>query len=182
MADCGSVRDNGLKYIPYTDGYPNVDFAAKKEKRGFYHPMTARLLCPRHLQEQFERNPEHFCHDVHYDNIFISHDDFPSFLYPEGGYNPEAIDENLLRGPFLLSVCLCYENDNLLTMATVLSTHIHWTTHSPEEKPGKIAWQEKQSRSLQHNQSHPRKYRLCGSIGELSFTYTYNASLIVNTH
>ncbi|KAI0288891.1 hypothetical protein BC826DRAFT_915268, partial [Russula brevipes] len=27
----------------------------------------------------------------------------PSFLYPEEEYNPEAIDENLLRGPFLLS-------------------------------------------------------------------------------
>jgi len=80
-----------------------VGFTTKKEGRGFFHPTTARLLCPRHLQEQFERNPEHFCRDVHYGNIFISHDDFPSFLYPEEEYNPEAIDENLLRGPFLLS-------------------------------------------------------------------------------
>ncbi|KAI0282242.1 hypothetical protein BC826DRAFT_922014, partial [Russula brevipes] len=29
-----------------------------------------------------------------------------SFLYPENGYNPNVIDENLLRGPFILSVLL----------------------------------------------------------------------------
>ena len=45
-----------------------------------------------------------FCLDVGDGATIITADDWPSFLYPEDGYDPEAIDENLLRGPFLLSV------------------------------------------------------------------------------
>ena len=45
-----------------------------------------------------------FCRDVQNGAILISHDDWPSFLYPQEDYDPDAIDTNLLRGPFLLSV------------------------------------------------------------------------------
>jgi hypothetical protein len=34
----------------------------------------------------------------------ITHNDWPSLLYPEDGYNPDAIDEKLLQSPFLVSV------------------------------------------------------------------------------
>jgi hypothetical protein len=45
-----------------------------------------------------------FCHAVQNGQISIMADDFQSFLYPEDQYDPEVIDEGLLRGPFLLSV------------------------------------------------------------------------------
>jgi hypothetical protein len=34
----------------------------------------------------------------------ITHDDWPSLLYLEDGYNPDAIDKQLLQSPFLVSV------------------------------------------------------------------------------
>jgi len=36
--------------------------------------------------------------------LCIAGNDWPSFLYLEDAYNPEAIDEGLFRSPFLVSV------------------------------------------------------------------------------
>ena len=47
--DCGSLYDNGLKYIPHVEGIPELEPYVKKERRGFCHHSTARLLCPHHL-------------------------------------------------------------------------------------------------------------------------------------
>jgi hypothetical protein len=93
-----------MKYIPRVDGVPQLDPGAKKDQRGFCHPSTARLLCPRSLRDKFDSDRETFCRDVQNGTNLISQDDWPSFLYPEEGYNHDAIDENILRGPFLLSV------------------------------------------------------------------------------
>jgi len=46
LDDCGSLRETTLKYIQNVPGYPTLDFNAKKEKRGFNHISTGRLLCP----------------------------------------------------------------------------------------------------------------------------------------
>jgi hypothetical protein len=62
------------------------------------------LLCPQQLRDNFDKDMEGFCHDVKNGTILVSHDDWPSFLYPEYNYDPNAIDKNLLCGPFLLSV------------------------------------------------------------------------------
>jgi hypothetical protein len=83
---------------------PQLESGTRKDQRGFFHPSSARLLCPRSLRDDFDINMEDFCRDVQNGTIIISHDDWPTFLYPEDDYNADAIDENLLRGPFLLSV------------------------------------------------------------------------------
>lgn len=93
-----------MNYIPLDSCMPRLDPRAKKDQRGFHHPVTARLLCPRHLRDDFDINMDGFCRDVQNGAILISHDDWPSFLYPQEDYDPDAIDTNLLRGPFLLSV------------------------------------------------------------------------------
>jgi hypothetical protein len=62
------------------------------------------MLCPRHLRNDFDENPEAFCHKVLNGTIAVLHDDWPSYLYPEDGYDPDAIDQNLLQGPFLVMV------------------------------------------------------------------------------
>ena len=68
--------------------------------------MTARLLCPRHLRDEFDTDMEGFCRRVQNGTQVITHNDWPSFLYPEDEYNPDALDEHLMRGPFLLVACL----------------------------------------------------------------------------
>jgi hypothetical protein len=109
--DCGSIRENGLKYIPYAKEDLEVEFNTKKDQRGFSHPTTARLLCPRQMRDTFDDDPREFCREVLNGKRLISHNNWPSFLYPENGFNPDAIDEKLLRGPFVLSVCLRYKID-----------------------------------------------------------------------
>jgi len=103
--DCGSLRDDGLKYIPRVEGIPVIEPDVKKEKRGFYHHSTARLLCPRHLRDYFDGNKEGFCRQILEASLHITHDDWPTFLFPKEGYNHNHIDEDILRSEFLLSVC-----------------------------------------------------------------------------
>ncbi|KAI0288389.1 hypothetical protein BC826DRAFT_971634 [Russula brevipes] len=101
--DCSSLRENRLKYIPRHEKYPEVVFGTKKGDRGFYHLTTACLLCPRSLREQFDQAPDAFCKEVLSGIQVISHDDWPLFLYPEDGYEPEIVNHSLLQGPFLLA-------------------------------------------------------------------------------
>jgi hypothetical protein len=84
--------------------YPEVEPGTKKGYRGFYHPATARLLCPREMRDRFDQNPDDFCMAVLDGALKISHHDWPTFLYPEDGYKVEVIDHTLLQGPFLLAV------------------------------------------------------------------------------
>ena len=102
--DCGSLRDNGIRYIPHIPGIPQLEPSAKKDQRGFHHHSTARLLCPRRLRDKFDEDKDKFCASVQNGTQIITHKSWPSFLYPEDGYDPNEIDKNLLRGPFLLAV------------------------------------------------------------------------------
>jgi hypothetical protein len=102
--DCGSLRETGLKYIPRMPGIPQLEPNAKKDQRGFRHYSTARLLCPRHLRDKFDEDKDKFCTSVQNGTQLITHKSWPLFLYPEDGYDPDEIDKNLLRGPFLLAV------------------------------------------------------------------------------
>jgi hypothetical protein len=106
--DCSSLRNNAIDYVPRIEDVPHIDRKAKKEQRGFCHFATARLLCPRQLRDEFDVDMEGFCRNVQNGRLVITHDDWPSFLYPEDMYDPDALDEHLLRGPFLLSVRLCH--------------------------------------------------------------------------
>jgi len=104
LDDCGSLRQNAISYIRPVKDIPVLDRKADKETRGFCHHTTARLLCPRHLQDKFDKDRETFCHDVHNGDCAITHNEWPSFLYPEDDYNPNEMDKKLLQSPFLVSV------------------------------------------------------------------------------
>ena len=106
----GSIRDAGIDYIRYpkdipgVEEVPRIDSKDNKENRGFNHHATARLLCPRRIRDEFDADRDTFCRNVKDGKCKIKHNDYPSFLYPDDKYNPEALDENLLRGLFLVSV------------------------------------------------------------------------------
>lgn len=120
--DCGTLREAAIGYIPPVEGIPDLDRKANKELRGFCHHATARMLCPRSMRDEFDKDWEKFSRDVQNGKRLIDAEGLPSFLYPETGYNPYAIDETLLRGPFLVSVshtiiymcttdlCKCYRH------------------------------------------------------------------------
>ena len=78
--DRGSLRENGLKYIPKVPGHPTLDLNAKKEMRGFNHIPTGRLLCPRFRLGVFDDDPNAFCHGVLNGTRMITHDsdDWPT--------------------------------------------------------------------------------------------------------
>jgi hypothetical protein len=140
--DCASLREDAIGYIRQVKGIPGVedvpelDRKAKKDTRGFNHHATARLLCPREIRDEFDKDREKFCRDVQNGTRSITHKDWPSFLYPENGYNPEVIDEGLLRGPFLVSVSFSVICLHIANLSVVLPTHLHWRAHRPEGNPG----------------------------------------------
>jgi hypothetical protein len=137
--DCGSLRNNALNYIPQIKDIPKIEHKAKKEQRGFHHFATARLLCPCRLRESFDADMEGFCRSVQNGTLAITHNDWPSFLYPEDEYNADAIDEHLLHGPFLISVRLSQLFIHMLTLSLVLSAYIHRATHRLKGHAGKGA-------------------------------------------
>lgn len=59
--DTGSLHYAILTYIPKDIHKDKLDPPLltddSKALRGFHHPMTARLLCPMRLIEDFDRNP-----------------------------------------------------------------------------------------------------------------------------
>ncbi|KAL6308596.1 hypothetical protein BKA93DRAFT_725335 [Sparassis latifolia] len=74
-----------------------------KHDRGWAQHLMARLLCPRSMLAEFDRDRNAFCRDVEEGIIPIDSCEWPSFLYPEDGYDPDNIDTNLLRSPFLVA-------------------------------------------------------------------------------
>jgi len=118
-----------VKNIPGVKDIPMISIKASKETHGFNHHVSTRLLCPWDKQDKFDKDREAFCWDVQNRNRAITHKTWPSFLYPEDAYNPDALDEGLPRGPFLVSVSLsiiCIRIANLLFSAinTCLLDHI----------------------------------------------------------
>ena len=133
MEDCGTLRESTIGYIPAVSGItgvediPNLDCKAKKDTRGFNHHASARMLCPRDLRDEFDKDRETFCRNVQNGKVIIDHKNWPSFLYPETGYNSNVIDGGLLRGPFLLSVSLPVIRICIANPYLVLPTCVHWS-------------------------------------------------------
>jgi len=136
--DCGSLCDDGLKYIPRVEGIPVIEPDVKKEKRGFHHHSTARLLCPRHLQDYFDDDRERFCRQIREASLVVTHNDWPTFLFPKEGYDHNHIDKYILRSSFLLSVCVLPALGCLLILSLVLSPPVHRATHRDEGNAWKI--------------------------------------------
>jgi len=102
MKDLKTLRKHAYRYIPSIEDY--------RDTSPFNNFAIARLLCPRHMRDTFDldKELEDFCHCVQNGLYTFSHHLWPSFLYPETGYNPDAEEKGLLRGPFLISVSLFY--------------------------------------------------------------------------
>jgi hypothetical protein len=55
----GSLRYTAMNYIPDVPDIPRISSTNRnKGDRGFSHLASARLLCPRHLRDEFDRDPE----------------------------------------------------------------------------------------------------------------------------
>ena len=167
-----------MGYIHPIKDIPKVNRKANKDTRSFCHHATARLLCPRRLREKFDKDREQFCRDVQNGVCSITHNDWPSFLYPEDGYNPDVIDEKLLQSPFLVSVSSIIFCISMANLSIVLSTLVHRTTHRHEGRKGKNPGQEVHRRYLRHDRGNASDDRICCSLGEPPFRFITSMFLI----
>jgi hypothetical protein len=163
--DCGTLCNAALNYIPCIKDLHNIDRMVKKEQCGFSHYMTACLLCPRQLRDEFDADMEGFCCSVQSSSFIITCNDWPSFLYPEDKYDPDAIDEHLLRGGFLLSVCNSYLFIYVLTLFLVFLTCLHQTTHWFEGYTREGARKKAPGRFVPDDRSKTGKYCICCGLG-----------------
>lgn len=99
---------------------PPIAFNKTKIARGFNHPMTARLLCPRKDLHIFDENPEYvhelfilptnfpsseYMAKVKAGDIKIFAGDLPTFLYDESvEFNSEEQDRGLFEGYLAIQV------------------------------------------------------------------------------
>lgn len=110
------LRKHAHWYIPSLEGYPDLGIGTTKDNSGYHHIATGRLLCPRRLRDDFDKDKEGFCRSVRIDNRAFRPDDWPSFLYQESGYDFDAVEKGLLRSPFLVSVgpsIICIHTANI---------------------------------------------------------------------
>jgi hypothetical protein len=94
--------------------------ALTKSVRGFAHKATGYLLCSYVWQDEFNEDPEkyslyiifvhilmfllRFCQAVQSESIAIKATNYPSFLYPAHGFDPEDIEQELMHRPLLVKV------------------------------------------------------------------------------
>ena len=130
------------------------------------------------MRDDFDKDRAKFCRDVQNGECDITHEDWPSFLYPETGYNPDNLDKGLLRGPFLLSVsrsivCICIAN-----LSIVLPTCVYRTTHRYEANQGKDSEEEMSCGYFRHDGGNSRDNRIYCSTSELPFHFITRMFLI----
>lgn len=125
-ADFAKLRSHAHWYIPSIEGYSDITFKFRTtlDNSGYNNIATGRLLCPQRLRDCFDKNKEGFCRSVRDGDRVFGLRDWPSFLYQESGYNPDAVEKGLLRGPFLVYVSppiICIRSADL---SIVLPSHI----------------------------------------------------------
>lgn len=98
------IRKHADQYIPSV--YGCTDDGGTEDNPGHRDITAARLLCPRRLRDRFDTDTEYLYDSIRNDARPFSCSDWPSFLYPETAYNPNAVEEGLMRSQFLLSVSL----------------------------------------------------------------------------
>ncbi|OBZ65365.1 hypothetical protein A0H81_14651 [Grifola frondosa] len=87
--DVGALHYMVLNYFPKGPKYPPLD-TDLKDRRGFENVTTGQ-----------------FCASVHDGDTEVTADDYPSFLYDQDEYDPEAIDKGFLRGALLV---MCFKS------------------------------------------------------------------------
>ncbi|TCD61407.1 hypothetical protein EIP91_008511 [Steccherinum ochraceum] len=102
--DLGAIRFDAMAYLkPFGEHKPPQVGNRDKSLRGWNNKVTARMLCPISMLEEFDADPSEFCRKVLELELQILADDYPSFLYDESLYDPEDPSQGLLRGYFLLA-------------------------------------------------------------------------------
>lgn len=110
-----------LELIVFEEGaiIPPVPFEDKVAKRGFQHPMFARLLCPVEMLRDFDADPEGYVFIMFLISLIFfrfrvcilsgkvtfTSCDYPACLYDLDIYDGEDPQLGLLRSPLLVRVC-----------------------------------------------------------------------------
>ena len=76
------------------------------------------------------QDSERFCRDVQSGFLTITHHVWPSFLYPETGYDIDAQGKGLLQSPLLVSVSRSFIYTHTANLSIVLSAYIRHTTQT----------------------------------------------------
>jgi len=79
--------------------------SCKAGTRGHHHSQLSRLICPASFLADFDCEPEDFRKKLLQGKVLICARDWPSFFWPQNGYNPEHLFNGLLRNPVLILVC-----------------------------------------------------------------------------
>ena len=165
-----------INYIPPVRGVlrvkdvPVLIPSNDKSVCGFNYNATAHLLCPCSLYDKFDEDREQFCHKVNEGKINISYSDWPSFLYEEDIYNPDALNEGLLHGPLLVSVSCCYILClSAADISIVLLAHIHQSMHCHEDGKGEIPRKKVCWWHLWNESCNTRDNHICCMHGEPPF-------------
>ncbi|PSR76551.1 hypothetical protein PHLCEN_2v8381 [Hermanssonia centrifuga] len=114
--DIGTLKTHGLDIIEMFGlmDHKKIEWAAKKISykvkaiRGFNDIIFGRLLCPHKLSKAFKEDPHGLCKKITEgcaDTVILA-SDLPAFLY-DRDYNPNAIDEGLLRGQVPVQIYKC---------------------------------------------------------------------------
>jgi len=107
--DVSSLKDAALIYTARHEVSKKLEppiklGSCKAGTRGHHHPQLSRLICPAIYLADFDRKPENFRKKLLRGKILIRARDWPSFFWPQNGYDPEHLFDGLLRNPILILV------------------------------------------------------------------------------
>ncbi|KAI0820096.1 hypothetical protein BC628DRAFT_1544827 [Trametes gibbosa] len=98
--DANRLKDNIVEIL----GLP--DEVKDKVQRGFRHYVTGRLLCPPHLLDEFDDDPEKFCriiYNMKKGRPQVGSGDYPMFMYDMHEYVPGKRKPGLLKSELLIT-------------------------------------------------------------------------------
>lgn len=117
---------------------PAIATSGNKSDRGFYHPITAALLCPISLPATDEyvifSNPAQrvanvICRtfkNVQDGHIVLNAKQLPRFLYPNDRTDTSGISDRVFEGYLMIRVSYCYSLTLFLTIKAGRKVHSYW--------------------------------------------------------
>ncbi|KAI0816873.1 hypothetical protein BC628DRAFT_1413984 [Trametes gibbosa] len=98
--DANRLKDHIVEIL----GLP--DEVKDKVQRGFRHHVTGRLLCPPHLLDEFDNDPERFCcsiYNMRRGRPQVGSVNYPMFMYNMDEYVPGKRKPGLLKSELLIT-------------------------------------------------------------------------------
>jgi len=111
--------------------------------------------------------------------VSVNDEDWPSFLYEDGIYDPETIDEGLFRGYFLLrvSVWFCCGLFLILLAIIGMAAYVHRSCIGAQEDTRPRIRQEVQCTNTRDDSRYAEKYRICSRS---SMNYSWMRAVIAD--